>query len=132
MPLTPYTASSTPDAASSAVSGLGTRRVHMSMAAPPPAPAATVARTIKSEGLANVRPEGRENGLAEQADAGNGDDGDQRGEQSVLHQVLAFVSKHQATDCRHHLHHGDSPFRETRGGVSSAPRFRHRVKRQSV
>src|ERR1700674_4918817 len=96
MPLTPNAASSTPQAASTTVRGLGTRRVHKSMAAPPPAPAATVARTMKSDGLANVLPEGRENGVTEQGDPGHCGDRDERGEQSVLHQILAFVSKHQA------------------------------------
>src|SRR5256885_9205132 len=129
MPLTPYAASSTPDAASSAVSGLGTRRVHMSMAAPVPAPAATVARTIRSDGLGNVLPEHVENLVAESGDTDHRDDRDQCGEESVLHEVLAFVPKRQSADCRQHVDHGfASSFKNARGGVASAPRDRHRIK----
>src|SRR5216684_167785 len=104
MPLTPNAASSTPRAASTTVSGLGTRRVHKSMAAPPPAPATTVARTMKSDGLANVLPESQKNRVAEQRDPADRGERDQCGEQSVLQQILAFVPKHQAANRRHHYH----------------------------
>ena len=57
MPLMPVAANTTPLAANNAVSGFGTRRVHRSMAAPAPAPLATVAITMRSDGLANALPE---------------------------------------------------------------------------
>src|SRR6476619_5469633 len=119
MPLTPAAASSTPVVASRAVNVLGTRRVHRSMAAPPPAPAATVASTMKSEGLANALPKSQENGVAEHSDAGDGDDRDQRREQPVFHQVLAVVSKRQAANRRDHLHHVVTLFTK-RGAVRIA------------
>src|SRR5258705_12717325 len=106
MPLTPYTASSTPDAASRAVSGLGTRRVHRSMTAPPQAPAATVARTISSDGLCNVLQKSDENRVAETREACHRDNRDQRGEQAILHEILAFIAQRQPAERRQHLHHG--------------------------
>src|SRR5262245_52769581 len=131
MPLTPAAASSTPVVASKAVNVLGTRRVHRSMAAPPPAPAATVASTMKSEGLANVLPKGQENRVAEHSDAGDGDYRDQRREQSVFKQVLAFVSKPQAANCRDHLHHVVTLFAKRGAAKIAAPRFNHRLAERS-
>src|SRR5471032_2136930 len=104
-PLIPHTAKITPISARPAVSGFGTRRVHMSIAAPVPVPATTVVMTMRSDGQANVPPERRVDRVAERGDAHHGHDRDQRGEQSVFDEVLALVSKHQASDRHHHLRH---------------------------
>src|SRR5213593_103500 len=106
-PLIPDAANATPLAASSTVSGLGTRRVHRSIAAPAPAQAATVAITITSEGSANAAPEQVVACLADRGDARHREDRDQRGEESVFHQVLPLVSKDEASDC--HLHQCHEP-----------------------
>src|SRR5580765_4413418 len=105
MPLMPHTAKMTPTVARPTVSGFGTRRVHMSIAAPVPVPAPTVASTMKSDGLANAAPEHRVERVADHLDAGHHDDRDQRAEQSVFEQILALVPKHQTPDRRHHLRH---------------------------
>src|SRR5436190_1020197 len=97
-PLMPDAANATPLAARSTVSGLGTRRVHTSIAAPAPAPAATVAITIMSEGSANAAPEQVVDCLADRGDARHREHRDQRGEEPVFHQVLPLVSKDQASD----------------------------------
>src|SRR5216683_5281545 len=120
-PLMPHAAKTTPIVARPIVSGFGTRRVHRSIAAPVPVPATTVAITIGSDGQANVPPEHRVDRVAERGDAHHRHDRDQRGEQSVFDQVLALVSKHQASDRRHHLRHV-RPLLKTRSGAVLRPR----------
>src|SRR6185437_14981181 len=85
----PAMANATPAAASDAVSPFGTRRVRTSIAAAAIAPADIVVSTIRSDGIANVSPEHRVNRLAHLADRANGDQGDQRRQQTVFEQVLA-------------------------------------------
>src|SRR5678815_375694 len=108
--LRPNTAKATPLAASSRVSGLGTRRVERSMAAAAPQPPATVAITRKSDGLTNVLPEDRVDRVADSRDAGHCGDCDQTGDKSVFEQVLAFVAKGQARDRQPHQCHEFTPF----------------------
>src|SRR5471030_756743 len=121
MPLRPNTANATPLAASSTVSGFGTRRVHRSIAAPVPAPAVTVVSTRTSEGLTNAPPEDVVNRVAQRADADHREDRDQRREQSVFEQVLAVVPLHETADRREYLCHEPrlSTTRDGRGRPSS-------------
>ena len=71
--------------------------------------AASVARTMRSDGLANAVPENRLNRGADRGHTGEADQRDQRHEQSVLDQVLTVVSMQEPTDCCHHPCHEPRP-----------------------
>src|SRR5438270_598281 len=87
-----------PTAAIASVSAFGTRRVRRSITAAVTAPAATVAMTIRSDGLANALPEDGDDRVAERRDAGDRDHRDERGQQAVLEKILSLLPLQQPSD----------------------------------
>src|SRR5262249_21128684 len=106
----PAAAKTRPAAASDSVNAFGTRRVRRSIAAAVPAPATSVANTIRSDGLTNVSPEQVVNRLSDSGDRADCDHCDQRCEQAVLEQVLAVATIDQPPERYHYTLHDIHPF----------------------
>src|SRR5437762_7152167 len=83
----PAAATARPATASESVSAFGTRRVFRSIAAAAQPAAAIVPITMTSDGLTNAVPEDVENCCADHVHPRDGNDGDQRREQTVLEQI---------------------------------------------
>src|SRR5437870_13549784 len=91
MPLTPASASTMPSAAIDTHKTFGIRRLATSTAEAVPPPAHRTASAIPSEVIGNGCPQHIADLVADQPDRRHREHRDQRGEQSVLEQVLAFV-----------------------------------------
>src|SRR4249920_3205555 len=101
-PLRRAVASASPVSVMPSVNQFGTRRLLKSIAAPRAPLPATTATTTRSEVAGNGRPQHGSNRFAERRDGREGGDRDQRGQQTVLGQVLRVVSNNQPVNHRNH------------------------------